>query len=67
MKCFFFFYFVEKIKENTESIGFVNGKLNFFVRILDEIELFNDKKVIFCSNRNFSGKIRICYDYEHKF
>jgi hypothetical protein len=35
------------IYDSNESIGFLHGKSFFFIEVLDELELFIDKKVIF--------------------
>jgi hypothetical protein len=39
--------FLLSIYDRNESIDFVHGKSNFFIEVLDVLELFIDKKVIF--------------------
>jgi hypothetical protein len=42
--------FLLSIYDGNESIGFVHGKSIFFIEVLDELRLFNDKKVIVKKN-----------------
>jgi hypothetical protein len=42
-----FAMFLLSIYDSNESIDFVHGNPNIFIEILDELELFIDKKVIF--------------------
>jgi hypothetical protein len=39
--------FLLSIYDSNESIDFVHGKSKFFIEVLDELELFIDKKVFF--------------------
>jgi hypothetical protein len=41
------FNFLLSIYDSNESIDFVHEKTKFFIEVLDELELFIDKKVIF--------------------
>jgi hypothetical protein len=47
--------FLLSINDSNESIDFVHGKSKFFIEVLDELELFIDKKVIFDEK-----KISVC-------
>jgi hypothetical protein len=42
-----FLYSKSCFYDGNESIGFVHGKSNFFIEVLDELRLFIDEKMIF--------------------
>jgi hypothetical protein len=45
--------FLLSMCDSNESIDFVQGKSKFFIEVLNELELFTDKKVIFDEKKKF--------------
>jgi hypothetical protein len=52
-------FFLLSIYDSNESIDFVHGKSKNFIEVLDELELFIDKKVIFDENKISVGPPRL--------
>jgi hypothetical protein len=51
------FSFLLSIYDSNESIDFMHGKSNFFIDVLDVLELFIDKKVICDEKKIFVGPL----------